>query len=171
MATHPVQDTTFKDDVLRRTLSLLTARTHSVNVPATNLYPAEVKYRTLRAVSLVCAAFAANVLENALVHLGYDSREAAFAKCDEMMQAFSVFPFLGAPSSASTPAVVGGGSTGSSAPDPLSNLGEISRLVRAEVAGGNELCVEVVSAGVHVFSRSARGFTRHLLTQTVDSLL
>ena len=155
MATHPVQDTTFKDDVLRRTLSLLTARTHSVNVPATPLYPAEVKYRTLRAASLVCAAFAANVLENALVHLGYDAREAAFAKCDEMMQAFSVFPFLGAPSSNSAPAVVGGGSVGSSAPDPLSNLGEVSRLVRAEVAAGNELCVEVVAAVVQVFSKSA----------------
>jgi Golgi phosphoprotein 3 len=39
-----------------------------------------------------CAAFAANVLKNALVHLSYDAREAAFQKCDELLAEFSQWP-------------------------------------------------------------------------------
>lgn len=91
MATHPVSDPTFKDDVLRRTLSLLTSRTAAV--PTSNLYGDEVRYRTIRAVAMICSAFAANVLENALVHLGYDQRESAFAKADELLADFSQWPF------------------------------------------------------------------------------
>ncbi|GAA5864886.1 hypothetical protein JCM3774_004261 [Rhodotorula dairenensis] len=91
MATHPVSDPTFKDDVLRRTLSLLTSRTAAV--PTSNLYGDSVRYRTVRAVAMICSAFAANVLENALVHLGYDQRENAFAKADELLADFSQWPF------------------------------------------------------------------------------
>ncbi|TKA56606.1 hypothetical protein B0A53_01798 [Rhodotorula sp. CCFEE 5036] len=91
MATHPVSDPTFKDDVLRRTLSLLTSRTAAV--PTSNLYGDQVRYRTIRAVAMICSAFAANVLENALVHLGYDQRESAFAKADELLADFSQWPF------------------------------------------------------------------------------
>lgn len=91
MATHPVSDPTFKDDVLRRTLSLLTSRTAAV--PTSNLYGETVRYRTIRAVAMICSAFAANVLENALVHLGYDQRESAFAKADELLADFSQWPF------------------------------------------------------------------------------
>ncbi|GAA6026597.1 hypothetical protein JCM8202_000097, partial [Rhodotorula sphaerocarpa] len=106
MATHPVSDPTFKDDVLRRTLSLLTSRTAAV--PTTNLYGESVRYRTVRAVAMICSAFAANVLENALVHLGYDQREAAFAKADELLADFSQWPF----GAYSQPLPGGGGSAG-----------------------------------------------------------
>ncbi|KAL8278306.1 hypothetical protein RQP46_009338 [Phenoliferia psychrophenolica] len=161
MATHPVSDPTFKDDVLQRTLSLLTARTAAV--PSSSLYGPEVRYRTIRAVSMVCAAFAANVLENALVHLGYDAREAAFAKCDELLAEFSQWPF-GAVQQA--PAQKGGIGAGTAASEREgANLAEIGRLARAEILGeGNkdeqreeqgmrELHLEIVAAALEIFRR------------------
>lgn len=154
MATHPISDSTFKDDVLRRTLSILTSRT--VAVPVSDLYQANVRYRTLRAVCMVCASFAANVLENALVHLSYDAREAAFQKCDELLAEFSQWP-LGSngggnprspTSSGPTVSVGTGGSDVTNA-----NLVEITRVSRAEMVPGDELQIEVVAAVLHVFSK------------------
>lgn len=146
MATHPVSDPTFKDDVLRRTLSLLTTR--STAVPTTHLYGEDVRYRTIRAVSMVCAAFAANVLENALVHLSYDQRETAFSKCDELLAEFSQWPFGGGaggstqfPSSSSsssrTNGAAGGGigAGGNVERMETANLQEIQRLARLELVG------------------------------------
>ncbi|KAA1092300.1 hypothetical protein PGTUg99_016761 [Puccinia graminis f. sp. tritici] len=156
MATHPISDSTFKDDVLRRTLSILTSRT--VAVPVSDLYQANVRYRTLRAVCMVCASFAANVLENALVHLSYDAREAAFQKCDELLAEFSQWPLgaAGAGSSnprspASAPPSVAVGSGGYDVTN--ANLLEITRVSRAEMVPGDELQIEVVAAVLHVFSK------------------
>ncbi|SDA01596.1 BZ3500_MvSof-1268-A1-R1_Chr10-2g02826 [Microbotryum saponariae] len=158
MATHPVSDPTFKDDVLRRTLGLLTARTAAV--PTSDLYGERVRYRTIRAVSMVCAAFSANVLENALVHLSYDAREAAFAKCDELLAEFSQWPFA-----AFRPPTAGGGGIGAgsaSANVESANLAEINRLARGEMSGGEggaegqtqrELHLEVVAAVLEVCRR------------------
>ncbi|ORY73844.1 Golgi phospho protein 3-domain-containing protein [Leucosporidium creatinivorum] len=147
MATHPVSDPTFKDDVLRRTLGLLTARTAAV--PTSNLYGEQVRYRTIRAVTMVCAAFAANVLENAL--------GGAFAKCDELLAEYSQWPFG---------AVRGSGGAGigtgtSAAAAESANLAEINRLARAELgAEGSgeaqaqvELHMEIVAAVLSVYSR------------------
>ena len=133
MATHPVSDPAFKEDVLKRTLGLLTSRTAAV--PLSELYNDKVRYRTIRAVAMVCAAFAANVLENALVHLGYDAREMAFAKCDELLAEFSQWPFGAA--RAGPTAGIGMGS-GSGAAESA-NLAEINRLARAEIAGRSSL--------------------------------
>lgn len=161
MATHPVSDPTFKDDVLRRTLSLLTSRTAAV--PSSDFYDEKVRYRTIRAVSMVCAAFAANVLENALVHLGYDAREAAFAKCDELLAEFSQWPFG---TVRSTGAVGVGAGSGAGAAESA-NLAEINRLCRAEIVGSGdgmgegrtgsqgqrELHLEAVAAVCEIFRR------------------
>ncbi|GAA5906410.1 hypothetical protein JCM8208_004651 [Rhodotorula glutinis] len=152
MATHPVSDPAFKDDVLRRTLGLLTARTAAV--PTSHLYGDAVRYRTVRAVAMVCAAFAANVLENALVHLGYDQRENAFAKADELLADFSQWPFGayreggdlgggGGGGGAGGAAGAGGGrprpagiaTGGSAASAESANLAEIMRLARLEIVG------------------------------------
>ncbi|KAI5475603.1 Golgi phosphoprotein 3 family protein [Pseudohyphozyma bogoriensis] len=159
MATHPVSDPTFKDDVLKRTLGLLTSRTAAV--PMSELYTDKVRYRTIRAVSMVCAAFAANVLENALVHLGYDSREAAFAKCDELLAEFSQWPFGAIRAPGATGAGIGAG-TGAGGAESA-NLAEINRLARAEIVGSvdtdptpqgqRELHLEVVSACLEIFRR------------------
>jgi Golgi phosphoprotein 3 len=168
MATHPISDSSFKEDVLRRTLSILTSRT--VAVPVSELYQANVRYRTLRAVCMVCASFAANVLENALVHLSYDAREAAFQKCDELLAEFSQWP-LGSSSSTNSTTTTAGLPSGnsrspaSSAPSPSvavgagasditnANLLEITRVSRAEMVPGDELQIEVVAAVLHVFSK------------------
>lgn len=159
MATHPVSDSTFKDDVLKRTLGLLTARTAAV--PQSTLYTPTVQYRTIRAICMVCAAFAANVLENALVHLSYDGREAAFSKCDVLLAEFSQFPFgqsRGASNSSSASAaaakrrnVVGGGSSVEQSEG--ANLTEIMRLAQQECDEGNELQLEIAAAVLHVYSR------------------
>lgn len=163
MATHPVSDPTFKDDVLQRTLSLLTARTAAV--PSSSLYSANVRYRTIRAVSMVCAAFAANVLENALVHLGYDAREAAFAKCDELLAEFSQWPF-GAVAAGASSRGSGIGSGTAAGEREGANLAEIGRLARAEILGEGskepegkddqsmrELHLEIVAAALEIFRR------------------
>lgn len=131
MATHPVSDPTFKDDVLKRTLGLLTTRTAAV--PMSEMYSDQVRYRTIRAVAMVCAAFAANVLENALVHLGYDAREAAFAKCDELLAEFSLWPFASVQAQSSGGIGVGSGSRGAES----ANLAEINRFARMEIMGIN----------------------------------
>ena len=42
---------------------------------------------------MVCASYAANVLENALVTMGHEARERAFAHVDELLAEYSQFPF------------------------------------------------------------------------------
>src|SRR5437764_1744214 len=64
MATHPVADPTSKDEIRKRVISILTARTPVLS--ANTFLPAETPFRVIRSVSMVCAAYAANVLENAL---------------------------------------------------------------------------------------------------------
>lgn len=44
---------------------------------------------------MICAAYAANVLENALLYLQPDLREQAFNKVDELMNDYSSWPFTG----------------------------------------------------------------------------
>ncbi|GAA5988881.1 hypothetical protein JCM5350_000995 [Sporobolomyces pararoseus] len=176
MATHPVSDPTFKDQVLRRTLSILTTR--STAVQTSYLYEETVRYRTIRSVAMVCAAFAANVLENALVHLSYDQRETAFSKCDELLAEFSQWPFGGAGaglSTTTTPSTsIGSSSRNSNSGGGIgtggnvermesANLAEIQRLARLELVGNSndgaekqtmrELHLEVVAAVLEVYRR------------------
>lgn len=91
MATHPVADNGAKDDLRRRVRALLTART--VVLPPSSFLPAEVEFRYLRTITMVCAAYAANVLENALASLGHEARERAFAQVDELLAEYSQWPF------------------------------------------------------------------------------
>lgn len=91
MATHPVADGGAKDDLRRRVRNLLTNRT--VVLPASQFLPEEMDFRFIRTIAMVCAAYAANVLENALATLGHESRERAFAQVDELLAEYSQFPF------------------------------------------------------------------------------
>jgi golgi phosphoprotein 3 len=91
MATHPVADPTSKEEIRKRVISILTARTPSL--PVNVFLPEETPFRVIRSVTMVCAAYAANVLENALSGLGHDSRERAFQKADAMLAEYSNFPF------------------------------------------------------------------------------
>ena len=91
MATHPVADGGAKDEIRRRVRLLLTNRT--VVLPPSQFLPEEMEYRYLRTIAMVCAAYAANVLENALSTLGHESRERAFAQVDELLAEYSQWPF------------------------------------------------------------------------------
>jgi golgi phosphoprotein 3 len=91
MATHPVADGGAKDEIRRRVRTLLTSRT--VVLPPSQFLPEDIEFRYLRTIAMVCAAYAANVLENALSTLGHEARERAFAQVDELLAEYSQWPF------------------------------------------------------------------------------
>lgn len=91
MATHPVADSGAKDDLHRRVRNVCSNRT--VILSPTTWLPEDVEFRYLRTISMVCAAYAANVLENALVTMSHESRERAFAQVDELLAEYSQWPF------------------------------------------------------------------------------
>ncbi|KAJ7893822.1 Golgi phosphoprotein 3-domain-containing protein [Mycena olivaceomarginata] len=90
MATHPVADAHVKAGVVNRVVALLTSGTSPV--PPSALDAEGTQCRTLRVVCLACAAYAASVLDNAFGRLGYEEREAAFGRCDEILGEFSMWP-------------------------------------------------------------------------------
>ena len=65
MATHPVSNAAVKESLVQRVIDTLLGRG-----PAPDP----------RMIATVCAAYAANVLENALANLSHTQREACFAK-------------------------------------------------------------------------------------------
>lgn len=95
MATHPVADGGAKDDLHRRVRNICSNRT--VIIPASQWLPEESEFRYLRTITMVCAAYAANVLENALVTMSHEARERAFAQVDELLAEYSQFPFARRP--------------------------------------------------------------------------
>jgi Golgi phosphoprotein 3 len=92
MATHPVAESAAKDEIRRRVRNMLTQRTIVLN--ASQFLPEEMEFRYLRTIAMVCAAYAANVLENALATLGHEARERAFAQVDELLAEYSQWPFV-----------------------------------------------------------------------------
>jgi len=91
MATHPVVDGGAKEEIRRRVRNVLTQRTVVLN--SSQWLPENLEFRYLRTVSMVCAAYAANVLENALSTLGHEAREKAFNQTDELLADYSQWPF------------------------------------------------------------------------------
>lgn len=74
MATHPISNAAIKEQLVTRVADTLLSRG-----PAPDI----------RSVAIVCAAYAANVLENALVGLSHSQRETAFNKVEELLLEFS----------------------------------------------------------------------------------
>ncbi|KAI2635802.1 Golgi phosphoprotein 3 [Hypomontagnella submonticulosa] len=134
MATHPVADGGAKDEIRRRVRNVLTQRT--VVLPASQFLPENLEFRYIRTVSMVCAAYAANVLENALSTLGHEARERAFTQTDELLAEYSQWPF-----GKKTP------STGIGANLPQVIAEEVNN------AKDKELQLEVVAACLSVFTR------------------
>ncbi|OAL51947.1 vacuolar protein sorting-associated protein-like protein 74 [Pyrenochaeta sp. DS3sAY3a] len=91
MATHPVADGGAKEEIRRRVRNVLSNRT--VVLPGSQFLPEELEFRYLRTITMICAAYAANVLENALTTLGHEARERAFAQVDELLAEYSQWPF------------------------------------------------------------------------------
>ncbi len=148
MATHPVADPRTKEKVVTRAVTLLSTRTSSI--PTSALLEEGVQFRHLRAVCLVCAAYAASVLENALNKLQYDSREAAFSRCDDILGEFCVWPFGNKDPSATHTSRKREGQGGDSSVDSVQ---ELVREVGKEQMEGEDLSVEIVAAVFEVYSR------------------
>ncbi|CAK7228407.1 Vacuolar protein sorting-associated protein 74 [Sporothrix curviconia] len=134
MATHPVADGGAKEEIRRRVRNVLTQRT--IVLPASQFLPENLEFRNLRTIAMVCAAYAANVLENALSTLGHEARERAFAQTDELLNEYSVWPF--------TRKATGNG-IGANLP----------QVIAEEIAKNKdrELQLEVVAACLNVFTR------------------
>ncbi|KAH6615701.1 vacuolar protein sorting-associated protein 74 [Chaetomium sp. MPI-SDFR-AT-0129] len=134
MATHPVVDSGAKEEIRRRTRNVLTQRTVVLN--NSQWLPENLEFRYLRTVAMVCAAYAANVLENALSTLGHEAREKAFNQTDELLADYSQWPF-------------GRKATGN-------DIGEnLPQVIGEEVTNSSEkeLQLEVVAACLSVFTR------------------
>jgi Golgi phosphoprotein 3 len=137
MATHPVADTGAKDEIKRRVIMMLTART--IAIPDSQYFPEAIPFRHLRSVSLVTAAYAGVVLDNVCANLSYDARDQAFNRADELLAEFSEWPF--APQSSG----VGGAGA---------NLAEqISEELQGSNASEKELQMEVVAGVINVYGR------------------
>lgn len=89
MATHPVADPAVKEEIIKRVCTMLVTRVSPASVDAQS----DVPHAYVRTISMICAAYAANVLENALLYLQQDLREQAFNKVDELMNDYSSWPF------------------------------------------------------------------------------
>jgi Golgi phosphoprotein 3 len=91
MATHPVADATAKKETLRR-VEALSCGSSSRLPPRIYQEGESIAYPATRALLLVCSAFAANVLDNALLHLTYEAREATFQKIEDWIEVFGQWP-------------------------------------------------------------------------------
>lgn len=91
MATHPIADTACKEEIIKRVCTMLVTRVSPSSIDSQS----DVPHAYLRTVCMICAAYAANVLENALLYMQPDLREQAFNKVDELMNDFSTWPFAG----------------------------------------------------------------------------
>ncbi|KAK6458091.1 vacuolar protein sorting-associated protein 74 [Scheffersomyces xylosifermentans] len=137
MATHPVADKLSKEYIKNRLLNVLVQRNTDLDTVANDQFPKDTSFRYLRTISLVCGAYAANVLENVLLSLNYDKRDQAFARADELLNDFSEFPFN---TSHQSPLGIG------------LNLGqEITS--ELESSNSNELQLELIAAVLSVFAR------------------
>ncbi|KAJ7302898.1 GPP34-domain-containing protein [Mycena albidolilacea] len=154
MATHPVADAHVKAGVVNRVVALLTSGTSAV--PPSALDAPGTQCRALRAVCLACAAYTASVLDNAFGRLGYEEREGAFGRCDEILGEFGVWPFGGGAggATASTPrkrSTIASGPTHDMSRESVRGL---VAAARAEAVGGDEDAgFELVAAVLEVLSK------------------
>ncbi|KAJ7080773.1 Golgi phosphoprotein 3-domain-containing protein [Mycena belliarum] len=147
MATHPVAG------VVNRVVALLTSGTSAV--PPAALDVDGTQCRVLRAVCLVCAAYTASVLDNAFGRLGYEEREAAFGRCDEILGEFGVWPFGGGAGAGPDPKRKSRIAAGSAGVDMgRESVRGLISAARGETVGGDEDAgFELVAAVLEVLSK------------------
>jgi golgi phosphoprotein 3 len=152
MATHPVADVRTKDGIVERAVSLLTTTTTSI--PEKALEKEGTQCRVMRAVCLVCAAYAASVLDNAFGRLPYEDREAAFLRCDEIMTEFSVWPLGSGSGSTNSRRAnrVGEGSSGVTGREIV--IGLVQEVKKESGSGSEEdLGFELIAGVLEVLSK------------------
>ncbi|KAG1789726.1 Golgi phosphoprotein 3-domain-containing protein [Suillus plorans] len=154
MATHPVADVRTKESIVTRAVSLLTATTSAV--PPSALDKEGTQCRVTRTVCLVCAAYAASVLDNAFGRLTYEDREAAFQRCDEILAEFACWPF------GSTSATGNGGGKrreaanigmGNSAPSGRESVLGLVQEVKREMNGEDDPSFHLIAGVLEVLSK------------------
>lgn len=91
MATHPVTDSTCKDDIKRRVLSVLVNRTTELTY--NEYFKENTSFKYMRTVALICSAYGANVLENVLNSLEYKKRDDGLSRAEEILEQFAQYPF------------------------------------------------------------------------------
>lgn len=155
MATHPVADVRTKDSIITRVVTLLTSTTAAV--PPAALTKEGTQCRVMRAVCLVCAAYAASVLDNAFGRLTYEDREAAFQRCDDILAEFSSWPFgssgsgSGSGSRRREGSRIGMGSAGVSSREVV--LGLVQEVKKEMLGGEEDVCFELVAGVLEVLSK------------------
>ncbi|KAI1784643.1 GPP34-domain-containing protein [Ganoderma leucocontextum] len=157
MATHPVADVRTKEGIVSRVVALLTSTTAAV--PPAALGKEGTQCRAMRAVCLVCAAYAASVLDNAFGRLTYEDREAAFQRCDDILGEFASWPF-GSSSGESRSGLgsrrreasrIGMGGAGVSSREVV--LGLVQEAKKEMHGGEEDLCFELVAGVLEVLSK------------------
>ncbi|CCC70827.1 hypothetical protein NCAS_0F03430 [Naumovozyma castellii] len=135
MATHPVTDSSCKEAIKRRVLSILVSR--NMELSYNNYFPETTRFKIIRTIALICGAYGANVLENLLGSLDFEMSDNAIARADELIAQFSKFPF-----DLETPTALG-----------ISV--NLNREVQQELADtpGYDLQLEVIAGVIEVFSR------------------
>ncbi|KAK2464075.1 hypothetical protein APHAL10511_003905 [Amanita phalloides] len=157
MATHPVADVRTKEAIVNRVVSLLTSTTSAV--PPSALDKEGVQCRITRAVCLVCAGYTASVLDNAFSRLGYEEREAAFARADELLAEFSCWPLGGGDSAHSSTSrrrqalAEGRIGSGGEANGRESVLGLVSEVRKEAIAGDEDVGFELIAGVLEVLSK------------------
>ena len=165
MATHPVADVRTKESIITRVVTLLTSTTSAL--PPSALDKEGTQCRVLRAVCLVCTAYTASVLDNAFGRLGYEDREAAFQRCDEILAEFVCWPFgTGGASAGGGPLVAataagrrrqatriasGGGGVEVSGRDVV--LGLLQEVRKEMVGGDDDVGFELIAGVLEVLSK------------------
>ncbi|CCD23605.1 Vps74p NDAI_0B05720 [Naumovozyma dairenensis CBS 421] len=135
MATHPVTDSSCKEAIKRRVLSVLVSRNMEFNY--NEYFPQNTFFKIIRTIALICGAYGANVLENVLSSLDYEKSDNAIARADELIAQFSKFPFDLEKTTNTNVSV------------------NLNRLVQQELDEnpGYDLQLEVIAGVIEVFSR------------------
>lgn len=155
MATHPLADLRAKENIITRVISILTSTTSAV--PPSALDKDGTQCRVMRAICLVCAAYTASVLDNAFARLGYEEREAAFGRADDILVEFSSWPFGSASGINETGPKrkysnkIATGSSGDGSRESI--MGLLSEVKKESVGGEEDLGFELVSGVLEVLSK------------------
>ncbi|KAJ8072683.1 hypothetical protein PM082_016242 [Marasmius tenuissimus] len=155
MATHPLADHRAKENIITRVITTLTSTTSAV--PASALDKEGTQCRVMRAVCLVCAAYTASVLDNAFGRLGYEEREAAFGRADDILVEFSSWPFGSATGIADSGPKrkysnrIAMGSSGDGSRESI--LGFLSDVKKESVGGEEDLGFELIAGVLEVLSK------------------
>jgi Golgi phosphoprotein 3 len=154
MATHPVADVRTKESIVSRVVSLLTSTTSAL--PPSALDKDGVQCRVIRAVCLVCTAYAASVLDNAFGRLTYEEREAAFQRCDDILAEFTTWPLRGENATVSRAGRRREGARVGTGSGELAGRESVAGLVlevRKETQGDEDTGFEVIAGVLEVLSK------------------